>query len=119
MAGCQGADTFAINLSGQTDVIYDFVDLGDKIILRDGQSNAVNSGDWFIQTGQSTDPSAMQALNSSSGFNCFNIVSASTGSIAACVGSEGIPQGTELFLKATGNALEIVDEASATLSFQI
>ena len=116
--GGKDADTFAIDLSGQTDVIYDFVDLGDKIILRDGQSSAVNAGDWFIQTGQSTDPSAMQALNWNNGIDCFNIVSASTGKVA-CVGSQGIPQGTELFLKATGNALEIVDEASATLSFQI
>ena len=116
--GGEDADTFAIDLSGQTDVIWDFADLGDKIVLSDGQSNAVNAGDWFIQTGQSTDPLAMQATNLNSASDCFNIVSASTGNIAACVSSNAWGFGGELFLKATGNALEIVDEASATLSFQ-
>ena len=121
LIGGTDADTFAINLSGQTDVIMDFRHRGDKIILSAEQGNSVSASDWFIQANQSLDQSTDMTLLSA-GFrlyqttNCFNIVSASTGNIAASILATPPPTGAELFLKATGNTLEIVDEASATMS---
>ena len=121
LIGNGGADTFAINLAGQTDVIMDFKHRGDKIILSAEQGNSVSASDWFIQANQSLDQSTDMTLLSA-GFrlyqttNCFNIVSASTGNIAASILATPPPTGAELFLKVTGNTLEIVDEASATMS---
>ena len=119
LIGGPHADTFAINLRGQADVIGDFIGIGDKIIFSDEQSSVVNAGDWFIQAGQSTDPSATQALGGNNAYDCFNIVSTITGDIAAYVVAPSSLQGSRLYLKATENTLEVVEEASATFSIQI
>ena len=119
LIGGPHADTFAINLRGQADVIGDFIGIGDKIIFSDEQSSVVNAGDWFIQAGQSTDPSATQVLGGNNAYDCFNIVSTITGDIAAYVVAPSSLQGSRLYLKATENTLEVVEEASATFSIQI
>ena len=118
LQGDAGADTYAINLAGQTDVIEGFRDLGDKIVLSDEQGNAVDAGDWFILVNEKVDQSTSHAIHENWNSDCFNIVSASTGSVAASILTWPIFQ-PELFLKVTGNTLEIVDEASATMSILI
>ena len=127
--GSSDSDAFVIDLSGETDLIVDFNNLGDKIQLKDSLSNnLITQGDWFIRSSRSVDPVFDQIfqhpVGTNGGADCFDLVSAS-GSIAAsiCVNSlhslNSDISGSELFLKATGNTLEIVDEASANLSIQI
>ncbi|EAU74229.1 Hemolysin-type calcium-binding region:RTX N-terminal domain [Synechococcus sp. RS9916] len=98
LTGGIDADVFVVDLedSGK-DWIVDFRDIGDKILVKNGDGNALAGSDWFLQVDQVTDfqssyqdipPGMFDDIN---GLQCFNIVNAATGEIAASVTASSDP----------------------------
>ena len=88
--GGAGVDTFVIDLnSNGIDLVVDFYDVGDEIVIMNG-SELAKVGDWYLQQGDYQGPETPTSMaymygqeGAGESANFLNIVSNSTGQVAA------------------------------------